>query len=156
MTAPCWDRFHPDGRPNRGKAVRSHMRHAAYLALEAMMGPWFMVEGELSNTCPLTGKVFPLRLAEVDKADPTLGYVPSNIMMVSRIGNQRRGDEQQWHGDIPGAARYINDVAKAWENVTLPRQCDSLRWYVALGLTHSKNTESGRRNDVLDGPYGVE
>jgi hypothetical protein len=85
------------------------------------MGMW---DGKgTTATCPLTGHAFDVREGEVDKANESAGYVPGNVVMVSRQGNQERGKMQQHYGDMAGAARYAADVAKAGAMATVLRKC---------------------------------
>lgn len=105
----------------RGSADRSQLRRYAADVLVAM-GMW---DGfSTSAICPLTGMDFDIRNGEVDKANPAIGYVPGNVVLVSRAGNQERAKLQQHYSDLPQLARYVGDVASAGIRTVVLRKRD--------------------------------
>ena len=112
------------GGCERGSADRAQ-RDAYALDVLAAMGLW---DGRsYSAICPLTGLPFDVREGEVDKANEAAGYVPGNVVMVSRGGNQERGKLQQHYGDMAGVARYAADVARAGATVPVLRKRDVVK-----------------------------
>ena len=133
-------------RATMGSADRAQRGVYAVAVTEMLTGERMSADGML--TCPLTGERFNVAYGEVDKADPIKGYVPGNIAMVSKRGNQGRSALQQWHGDMAGAARYIADVYRASLSVSVPRKRDALPVWEAMG-------RKGFEKAVIAGPYGI-
>lgn len=136
------------GGCERGSADRAQ-RDAYALSVLHAMGLWDGVS--MMATCPLTGHAFDVREGEVDKANEAAGYVPGNVVMVSRQGNQERGKLQQHYGDMAGVARYAADVAKAGATVPVLRKCHVVKPVKrAGGAAPAKDMRN-----VRFGPYGV-
>lgn len=132
-------------RSTMGKADRAQ-RGVYAIAVNVALTGEPMTDGML--TCPITGERFDVVTGEVDKANPELGYVPGNIVMVSKRGNQGRSALQQWHGDMAGVARYVRDVAAASAGVAVQRKRDAVPMWEAIG-------RSGYERAVQAGPYGI-
>jgi len=113
------------------------------------MGMWDGVGTDA--TWPLTGRTFDVREGEVDKANESAGYVPGNVVMVSRQGNQERGKLQQHYGDMAGHARYAADVARAGATVPVLRKRDIVKPAKRKG---GAAPAMDMRN-VRFGPYGL-
>ncbi len=135
------------GGCERGSADR-RQRDAYALSVLHSMGLWDGVSDEA--TCPLTGQAFDIHTGEVDKANEAAGYVPGNVVMVSRRGNQERGKLQQHYGDMAGVARYVADVFAASQSVHVMRKCDLTPF--AKGGNADAPTKDMR--NVRFGPYG--
>lgn len=131
-------------RSTMGSADRAQRGIYAIAVTVALTGQP-MVDGML--TCPITGERFAVAYGEVDKADPARGYVPGNIAMVSKRGNQGRSTLQQHYSDMPGVARYVRDVAAASAGVAIQRKRDAVPMWEAMG-------RKGYELAVLAGPYG--
>lgn len=136
------------GGCERGSADR-RQRDAYALSVLYGMGLWDGIS-EVA-TCPLTGHTFDVATGEVDKANEASGYVPGNVVMVSRQGNQERGKLQQHYGDMAGVARYAADVARAGATAHVMRKCDLAPFSKRQG---GEAPASDMRN-VRFGPYGV-
>lgn len=108
--------------------------------------------------CPITGNEFHVTTGEVDRAVPALGYVPGNIVLVSRAGNQERAKLQQHYSDMPGAERYRDDVADASVYVTVPGGSDAKRALPAIKFDRARADRDDNPSpimlNVLRGPYG--
>ena len=141
MTLTRWN------RGERGSADRKQMRRYAADVLFAM-GLWDGYSD--SATCPLTGKPFHLGNGEVDRVNPDTGYVPGNVVLVSRAGNQERAKLQQHYSDLPAVSRYAADVARASMVTVVTRKC-AVR-PIASGVSGQSPTPDMRL--VRFGPYG--
>lgn len=130
-------------RATMGSADRAQRGIYAIAVTAALTGP--VQDGTL--ICPITGERFAIAYGEVDKADPSLGYVPGNIAMVSKRGNQGRSTLQQHYSDLPGVARYVRDVATASAGVAVQRKRDAVPMWEAMG-------RKGYEIACLAGPYG--
>lgn len=83
-------------------------------------------------TCPLTGDIFDTDTdAEVDRPVPAIGYVPGNVILVSRIGNQKRAGLQSRGDDIAHAVEYAADVLRVSLDVPVTKPADAVRWHQA-------------------------
>lgn len=134
-------------RATMGKADRAQRGVYAIAVNVAFTGVPMADDGTL--ICPLTGKPFNVGdCGEVDKVNPELGYVPGNIIMVSKAGNQGRSTLQQHYSDLPGLARYVRDVARASAGIAVQRKCDAVPMWLAMG-------RGGFEPAVLAGPYGT-
>lgn len=136
-----WERTGPNAMGSADRAQRGIYAISVTENLTGRMGE----DGTL--ICPLTGERFSVENGEVDKAEPSLGYVPGNIAMVSKRGNQGRSTLQQHYGDMAGRDRYISDVLIASRNVHPMRKKDAVPVWKALG-------RGGFEQAVLSGPYG--
>lgn len=85
------------------------------------------------GTCPLTGKAFDhISDGEVDRVNPSLGYVPGNVILTSKAGNQARGELQSIARDLPNVSRYVTEVSEASATVAVMSQpAATRRWYAA-------------------------
>lgn len=137
-----WDRA---GARCAGKADRAQRGVYAALVNEQLTGQKITSDGML--ICPLTGEPFHISNGEVDKITPSLGYVPGNVCMVSKVGNQGRSVLQQHGNDLPGLLRYKDAVTIASCRVPLPRKVDASKAWEAMG-------RSAHHVAVLAGPYG--
>lgn len=136
------------GGCERGSADRAQ-RDAYALDVLFHMGLW---DGQsYSATCPLTGHTFDVREGEVDKANEAAGYVPGNVVMVSRQGNQERGKLQQHYGDMAQADRYAADVARAGMRATVLRKRDVVKPVKRKGGA----APASDMHNVRRGPYGA-
>jgi len=133
-------------RSTMGSADRAQRGIYAVRVTERLTGQRMGADRML--TCPITGERFNVAFGEVDKANPALGYVPGNIAMVSKAGNQGRSTLQQHYSDMPGVARYIADVASASVAVAVPRKNVAVPEWRAMG-------RGGFEAAVLAGPYGI-
>ncbi len=132
-------------REQRGSADRHQLQAYAVAVTVALTGKP-MTDDML--TCPLTGETFHVMYGEVDKANPALGYVPGNVAMVSKRGNQGRSTLQQHHGDMPGAARYVGDVQAASVGIPVLRKTDATPLVKSWG-------RGGFESAVMGGAYGI-
>lgn len=135
------------GGCERGSADR-RQRDQYALSVLFGMGLWDGVSDEA--ICPLTGHAFDIHTGEVDKANEAAGYVPGNVVMVSRQGNQERGKLQQHYGDMAGVARYVADVFAASQGAHIMRKCDLPQFAKSQG---GEAPAKDMRN-VRFGPYG--
>lgn len=146
------------GGCERGSADRAQRDAYALNVLHAM-GMWDGTSWDA--TCPLTGLTFDVREGEVDKANEAAGYVPGNVVMVSRGGNQERGKLQQHYGDMAGVARYAADVARAGALVPVLRKRDVVKPAKrdsrkdARAFRPSSYVPANDMHNVRFGPYGV-
>ena len=143
MASIRWERTGPSAM---GSADRAQRGVYAIMVNEALTGQRMTEDGMLM--CPLTGKMFHVTNGEVDKANPALGYIPTNVCMVSKAGNQGRSALQQWHGDMKGAERYIFDVMRASHNVIVPLKKNAVVMWESCG-------RKGYEREVIAGPYGM-
>lgn len=167
-----WNRCRPDcgcDNPNRpdpaqcscrsGKCgndpkTRAQRRAYALAVTVALTGP--IVDDTI--VCPLTGIRTPIRFCDVDRVEPTLGYVPGNVILVSYIGNSERGKLQEHHGDIAGFDRYVSDVFEASKGIAMPNPFAAYKAREAIAYdpnTKGKVFPSPTMANVLDGPYGI-
>jgi len=158
---------HPDPRfckcwaTSKGKCGRDRRTNAQMRAY-ALGVAWTLngsMRSEHTFMCPLTGQETLIADGQVDKVDPRLGYVPTNVIMVSIIGNQERANLQKGHHDIPQVSAYIADVISASANVyILPV---SVAWknvadYAGRQLPKGETTGADMNSrHILEGPYGM-
>lgn len=149
----CWATS--KGKCGRDRRSNAQMRHYAMAVTANITGA--PVDGFF--ICPLTGMTTPVSQGEVDKVDPRLGYVPTNVVMVSRRGNQSRANLQKGHRDILGWERYASDVAVASQGVEiLPVSVAWTRASEVAGSMLAKgesNEADPYSREVMEGPYGA-
>lgn len=146
----AWERATNAKGKGGGSADRKQKQHYATLVTVALTGTplWQDESGAWSAICPLTGLAFALEFGEVDEVDPTRGYHPGLIVMVSKRGNQERRTLQQHGLDLPGIARYAADVAKASDGIAIPRKSISVPLVTSWGRTMNGDA-------IGNGPYGI-
>ena len=170
--ATAWNRCGPDcgcTDPNKPKPEEcsctsgkcgtnprnlAQRRRYALAVTERLTGP----RVHDSIVCPLTGILTPIRFCETDRVEPSLGYVPGNIVLTSYIGNNERGKLQEHHGDIAGFARYVSDVFDASLGVAMinPYAAWKIRAEIAIDPDVKKKVfPSPTMANVLAGPYGI-
>lgn len=170
-----WDRCKPEcgcTDPNEGKRdihcdCRSNKcerdsysdaarRRYALKVTENLTGPR---DGNGYLVCPLTGNLFHVTTGEVDRCVPALGYIPGNIVLVSRAGNQERGKLQQHFADLLGASRYAEDVVEASDYIDIPSGtvAKNTRHEIAFDIERAKREDvpSEIMLNVLRGEYGI-
>jgi hypothetical protein len=139
------------GTSSRNIAQR---RRYALRVTESLTGP--MVADSI--VCPLTGILTPVRFCEVDRVEPSLGYVPGNVVLTSYVGNNERGKLQEHHGDIAGFPRYVSDVFEASKGIAMPNPYAAwkVRHEIAVDPDVKKKVfPSPTMANVLSGPYGI-
>ena len=148
----CWETCF--GKCERDRRTNAQMRAYAVSVNESLTGIAMSDDGFI--LCPLTNKMVHISLCEVDKANPHMGYIMTNVIMVSKVGNQERGKMQKYYGDINGSERYIDDVINASNGI------DILPVSFAFNnrARYAANTKAivecdPHMKNVIEGPYGV-
>ena len=115
------------------------------MVTEALTG----YRGASDFKCPLCDTIRPLREASVDRVNGPL-YAPGNVVTVCATCNGERGYLQTHARDLPGIARYVADVRKASQSVTVLAKNQT---YVMPtgGLTRHRDLKHGHSLSL--GPY---
>lgn len=148
----CWNTCF--GKCERDRRTNAQMRAYAVSVNEALTGMPISDDGYI--LCPLTNERVHISLCEVDKADPHMGYVMGNVVMVSKVGNQERGKLQKYYGDMNGAERYIANVLAASEGIDiLPVSFAFTNRHALMANAKAVVHCDPHMANVINGPYGV-
>lgn len=162
MTVTRWNRCRPDcgcdGNPSKFHACkcnrgclrgRDDRKQLLAYAIDVLAS----FHGRHAFVCPLTGLAFPWEDSEVDRITPSLGYIPGNVILTSRLGNSLRGILQSDGTDLPRVTQYRLDVLHASASVRVTRKCH----LPTLTPRNDGRDIVARRDDlglILNGPYG--
>ena len=124
----------PNLARGNGQAARWGRFATALLAHVALTG-----ETGRYGTCPLSGVTFDRwHDSDVDRLDPTRGYVAGNVMLVSARANWGRGMVQDNGSDIVGWERYAAAVRVQVPHVA-PSAADAKALFNAYGSRADRN-----------------
>lgn len=125
----------PNLSRGNGQAARWGRFALALLAHIALTG-----ETGRYGTCPLSGATFDRwHDSDVDRLDPSRGYVAGNVMLVSARANWGRGMAQENGADIAGWERYADTVRQASPHIA-PSAADARALFNAYGSRANRNS----------------